>query len=360
MRTICAADLPPLPHPKWAGMVTNMIEHPEVPLLRYTLSQLYLRYAMPEVADRLYSEGEALVHTTPADRYWRGLERIRRDDIRGWTDYNERWNDILLCSINWYPKFFRWNQWDGRADISTKTLIVSCEQGFGDCILMMRYLQWAKSKCARLVVLMFPSLLSYMRSEYPDIEFISLADEWPAFDTFIHIMSLPAACGAYLPPTSVRWVPQAVPWYGLCWRGGVTQHNDLGREMPVMFANRLIDQTEAVAAPFWFGLVHELDPREVLNPALMQCGPFPSWDVTVERLLSLDRFITTDTGVAHLAGSLGVPTYLLLPTSGAHLWGRTNRTIWYPSVEIIRQTQWRDWGWVIDRVVDKLNEGLNG
>jgi ADP-heptose:LPS heptosyltransferase len=78
---------------------------------------------------------------------------------------------------------------------------------------------------------------------------------------------------------------------------------------------------------------------------------------TAAALENLDLLIVVDTSVAHLSGALGRPTWLLLPIGPDWRWmeGRED-TPWYPTMRLFRQTRWRDWTDVVERVADELVE----
>lgn len=107
-------------------------------------------------------------------------------------------------------------------------------------------------------------------------------------------------------------------------------------------------------------------PKELLMPLVRKHGPvfpldqqgqFESFAMTAAAIKALDLVITVDTSIAHLAGALGVPTWLLLSFDPDFRWGlKGDRTIWYPSMRIFRQPKFRDWQSVIDEVMAALEQ----
>ena len=86
-----------------------------------------------------------------------------------------------------------------------------------------------------------------------------------------------------------------------------------------------------------------------------QQGQFESFALTAAAIKALELVITVDTSVAHLAGALGVPTWLLLSWDPDFRWGlKGSKTIWYQNMRIFRQPAFRDWGSVIDTVTAEL------
>ena len=82
---------------------------------------------------------------------------------------------------------------------------------------------------------------------------------------------------------------------------------------------------------------------------------FKSFADTAKALMAMDVLVTVDTSVAHLAGALGIKTYLLLPYASDWRWFRdTKTTPWYDSVEIFKQIDHISWKEPIDKIVEKL------
>jgi hypothetical protein len=77
---------------------------------------------------------------------------------------------------------------------------------------------------------------------------------------------------------------------------------------------------------------------------------------TADLIADLDLVVTVDTGLAHLAGCLGVPTYLLLPFCSEFRWGLGDRTPWYPSMRLVRQAGLGDWGGVVLQLQQLLDQ----
>jgi ADP-heptose:LPS heptosyltransferase len=89
--------------------------------------------------------------------------------------------------------------------------------------------------------------------------------------------------------------------------------------------------------------------------SLTQHGQFESFADTAAAISTLDLVITVDTSIAHLAGAMGAPTWLLLSFDPDWRWGlRGSKTIWYPSMTIFRQPRLRDWQSVLDEVAAAL------
>ena len=123
---------------------------------------------------------------------------------------------------------------------------------------------------------------------------------------------------------------------GLCHKGSATSERPYTRDIPKELMMPLVRK---------YGPVFPLD----------QAGQFESFAMTAAAITALDLVITVDTSIAHLAGALGVPTWLLLSFDPDFRWGlESERTIWYPSIRIFRQPKFRDWASVINEVMAAL------
>ncbi|WP_073330785.1 tetratricopeptide repeat protein [Wenxinia saemankumensis] len=264
--------------------------------------------------------------------------------------------------------------WDGATSLDGKRLLVVPEQGFGDTIAFARMLPRARALGAREVTLLVKPPLARALSRVEGADRV-VTEEPPAgdYDTWCYLMDLCApqfeADPAAPPPTRIH-VPQdsrdraralARPAadrmrVGLVWAGSVTYRGDRFRSFPHSAYWPLLDlpgtrfyslyQGPRVAefeADGTAALIHDVARTErdfADNAAMMQ---------------ELDLVVTTCTVTAHLAGSLGVPTWILLHWDSFWMWGATgDRSPWYPSARLFRQDRPRDWDGVIARVRDGI------
>lgn len=140
------------------------------------------------------------------------------------------------------------------------------------------------------------------------------------------------------------------PRIGLCWKGSPTHTNDRLRSIPDQQAMTLF----SVPGVEWQSLQYKV-------PVPESCLPCPTGDFrdTAEAIASCDLVITVDTSVAHLAGSLGVETWLLLPVLAEWRWMQDREdSPWYPSMRLVRQDE-GGWGPLLDRVRADLVTYLN-
>jgi hypothetical protein len=250
------------------------------------------------------------------------------------------------------PYHLRW-VWDGRP-LEGRHVLVRCYHGLGDTIQFLRYLPPLRRIAASVSLEVQPKLIALLE-DFPGVDrmipFDVAAPASPA-ESDIEIMELASALRArpdcspfpYLKASPARLPPHTI---GLCWRSGDW---DEQRSIP---ASLLEPLTRYPAAT----LVAEPTSLDVLNP-----GGCPNEIVPTAALIAAaDLVITVDTMIAHLAGALGRPTWLLLLRHADWRWGEgEGETPWYPSIRLYRQNQEGDWREVMARVERDLSRRFAG
>ena len=237
-------------------------------------------------------------------------------------------------------------------------------------------------RAARVVVLEVPrDLLALMATLAGPAALLARGDALPPFDYHCPLMSLPLAFATTLasvpaPPSYLAADPaRAAAWrrrlgpaadgkprIGLAWRGNPVHKNDgrrsIGADQVAAFARWLDACCELVAL--------QRDWRED-EAALAQAGllrdvadSLVDFADTAALVATLDLVITVDTSIAHLAGALGKPVWILLPALADWRWldGRDDSP-WYPSARLWRQRPGEAWPAVLARVVAALDAALD-
>jgi len=246
--------------------------------------------------------------------------------------------------------------WDGTVDAEA-TLLVDCEQGFGDSLKFARYFRWAAARVGRVVLRCAAPLIPLFRELSAVQECVAVRDPVPA-----HTRYCPAGRLASLHDSRPETIPGELPYLqvpegqylawrqrlgnerlkvGLVWAGNSKQGTDWKRSVPGEALRPLLE----VPGVDFFSLQvgprsHELqDPRLVdLAPALHDFG------ATAGAVAALDLIITVDTSVAHLAGALGRPVWIMIAAVPYWPYGLgSDRTPWYPSARLFRQPASNDW-----------------
>src|SRR5581483_12280390 len=267
-------------------------------------------------------------------------------------------------------------RWLGKEPLDGKTILVLEDEGMGDTIQFARYVPMLAARGARVILCVddsvFP-LLSGMAGVAQCVP--GSAKELPAFDLYCPIGSLPLAFETrpetiplgvgYLPrPPEARvqkWEDRLSSLgaagklrVGLVWAGNPKHLNDRNRSIPLQMYLRLLDLDAAFISL-------QKDPKPDDKALLEQAGVIDvsthltDFSETAALIDCLDLVITVDTSVAHLAGALGRPTWILLPYLPDWRWllGRDDSP-WYPTVRLFRQDETRDYGRVVDTLRSKL------
>ncbi len=262
--------------------------------------------------------------------------------------------------------------WLGEESISGKTLFIYWEQGLGDTIQFYRYGKAAAARGARIVMSVQDSLVNLLKEANPEIQIIR-SNETPAgFDYHCPLLSLPLAFRttlatipaerSYITPDeglraawSNRLAPTTRPRIGVVWSGGKGHTNNENRSIALERFFPLF-----CADADWICLQIELTGKDV--GLLRKLGHIAYFGDEVEdfsdtaALIDLmDLVITVDTSVAHLAGAMGKPVWILLPYISDWRWLLDrHHSPWYPSARLYRQRQIGDWVPVIDQIKDDL------
>ena len=254
-----------------------------------------------------------------------------------------------------------------------KVVLLHAEQGYGDTIQFSRYCTEVAALGAR-VLLSAPSALHSLLESLQGVGEIIGSARVPACDFQCPLMSLPLAFRTHLgsipAPTrylraehgaKARWADRLssrlrIPRVGLVWSGRSTHRKDWERSIPLNAVIPLVSQHQVR----WISLQKEVrgsdEPCLASTPAILRLGEelvdFADAAALIE---NLDLVITVDTAVAHLAGAVGKPVWILLPWVADWRWlqGREDSP-WYPTARLFRQSAARDWVPVIKRVDDAL------
>ena len=290
----------------------------------------------------------------------RALSRLRLGDYRqGWEDYEWRWQ---------LPAFHPFQcpqpKWQGE-DISDKVLLVHTEQGNGDAMQFARFLTLAAKRCRKLIVVCGENLKAVLATVEGVAE-VRVPGPLPAdlFDAFCPLLSLPQVLDINLDnlPTQIPYlhVPARtlVPdlpgdgfKVGLVWTGSSTQKENQRRSCPLETLLSLTDlpgiQLYSLQKPLGDGEAELLASHGVEDLEADGTG----YGYTAAYVHKLDLVISVCTSVAHLAGALGEPVWVLLAKHSDWRWGLTGETSpWYPDMHLIRQQTEGDWPELIARV----------
>jgi len=287
------------------------------------------------------------------------------DLAHGWPAYE--WRRKLA---SWDASTFAQPEWSGE-DIAGKRLLLHAEQGFGDTIQFARYAALAAARGAA-VILAVQASLAPLFGALPGITVVAKGDPLPPFDLQCPLLSLPRLFG-----TTLATIPGGVPYVaappdriaawaprlprdglrvGLAWSGHPANTKDHERSIPFAQLAPLL----GVAGTRFVSL--QKDVRAADADALAQSGnivdlraDLRDFADTAAIVAQLDLVITVDTAVAHLAGAMGKPVWMLLPRTPDFRWLIDRDTSpWYPSARLFRKAGMERWDAVIARVAAQL------
>jgi tetratricopeptide (TPR) repeat protein len=282
------------------------------------------------------------------------------DFVQGWENYESRKrHDRFARDFSALPG----REWQGET-LEGHTLLVHAEQGLGDTIQFARYLPLLAARGARVVLACAAPLHGLLA---PLAETVPRDARLPPYDAWVDQMSLPrlfatqphsipAPCG-YLraePARSALWHADGTgrPRIGLVWSGNPAHHNDRRRSLPAAELAPLL----AVPGIAWVSVQKGPRSGELARHGIADISArLADFADTAGLLATLDLVIAVDTAVAHLAGALGRPCWVMLPHAPDWRWmtGRSDSP-WYASHRLFRQDAPGDWRSVTARIGAEL------
>jgi tetratricopeptide (TPR) repeat protein len=320
----------------------------------------------------------------PGALYNLSLTRLRLGDwLQGWTGYEARWR---FREVHRSPRVFPQPRWQGE-DLNGRRILLHAEQGLGDTIQFCRYASMVAARGGQVILQVQEPAHRLMQSlaavRAGLAEAALLGAKPPNFDLECPLLSLPAVFGttvetvswpgAYLgvdPALALdKWreFPDVRPneqsgeqplRVGLAWAGNPRYKAD--RQRSVHLATLL----PLMRAPgvTWIAL----QKGEAAEQIASLPGDVFLWDgssrdrdlaETAALISTLDMVITTDTCIAHLAGAMAKPVWILLPHLSDWRWmEKIETTPWYPTARLLRQSAPGDWAGLLECVIRELSE----
>ena len=309
-----------------------------------------------------------------ADARWNGALALLRAGrfAEGFRDYEWRFRRREPA-----PRDCPQPLWDGRP-LDGRTLLVWAEQGFGDALQFLRFVPELARLGGRVVLEMHDGLQG-LAARIPGVSAVVTAGGTAVkFDTHLALMSLPHVLGLAPTPASAPYLraSDTLAWQ---WRDrlGASGHRP-GRELAVGLAwasspglrnSRERSPGLAAVRPLlgrvgarFFSLQKGAGCADLVDA----CQPpnfvdldreITHFDDTAAIIANLDVVVTCDTAVAHLAGALGKPTFVMLPHSPDWRYGLDpHASVWYPSMRLFRQESRGDWSGAVARITRALDE----
>jgi len=247
------------------------------------------------------------------------------------------------------------------------TLLVYSERGFGDTIQFSRFLPQVRETSGARVLLSVYKPLARLMDGVPGADAVVLQDgPLPAFDYVVPITELPVILeidpSNLPPPVRVNVGPSQAPELdrpgfkiGLVWAGSPEHAADAERSI----APRLLDELASIENVAWYGLQVPPSAEPPRLPGFLDMSPrMADFMDTAQIVGQMNLVVTVDTSMAHLAGTLGVPTIVLLAHLPEWRWGLGDATPWYPSAKLIKQPAPGDWSGVIEKLKREIADRI--
>jgi tetratricopeptide (TPR) repeat protein len=296
------------------------------------------------------------------------LRLLTGDFERGWAHSEWRW---LKKSVMPTQRNFSQPAWNGRDPIAGKTILIHSEQGLGDTIQFCRYVPLLAARGAQVIFEVQKPLQTLMASLGGAAQVVPKGGPLPACDLHCPLVSLPLAFGTRLEtiPSATGYLSAPAqhvttwqsrlegkphPRIGLVWSGNPGHERDRERSIGLRTFVPLLDAFGDDVT--FFSL--QKDVRAADDALLKERADILDYGNALEdfsdtaALIShLDLVISVDTSIAHLAGALGKPAWILLTYFPDWRWllGRDDSP-WYPTARLFRQDESRAWDGVMARV----------
>lgn len=298
------------------------------------------------------------------------IELRNGDWTTGWKNYEAR---LIIQYLVKEESPANGKRWNGEAGLRGQTILLRAEQGFGDTIQFCRFCQIV-SACGATVILSAPNILHSLLLSVKGIRKLIEEHASTSSDYYCPLMSLPNALGIELStlPNSTpymrasdesikKWssrlsLPTKFPVVGIAWSGRAAHPKDQERSIALTQLAPIFRSSLQ-----WISLQKEVSPSDLHHMetfGIIHVEESLSDFSDLAALMSnVDLVVCVDTAVAHLAGALGVPVWILLPHVADWRWlqGREDSP-WYPTARLFRQSSRGDWHFVVEAVSAALQQ----
>lgn len=288
------------------------------------------------------------------------LELLEGDFVSGFRNYEARWK---AAEHRAQDRGLPQPLWRGEP-LAGRRILLHAEQGLGDSLQFLRYLPQVAAAGGKILLDLPSSLRLLAATSFPNVTLLAPGLPLPAFECHCPLMSLPLACGS-----TAATIPAAIPYLavpiarriaaaahdwpaeglrvGLVWAGSPTHHRDRQRSIPLP---KLAEALGGLAGIHFYSL--QVGPASGEQKEFPGLAPLPldpeDFATTAALVEQLDLVITVDTALAHLAGALGKPVWLLLAHVPDWRWQRERAdSPWYPTLRLFRQRVAGEWAPVL-------------
>ncbi len=288
----------------------------------------------------------------------------------GWAEYDYRFKLVRGPRL---PPTQR-PLWQGEP-MAEKQLMLVCDQGFGDVVQFARFIPWVVQRCPNIAVAADWQVVDIIDQVHPGVPIQHRWNPDGPFDALCPLSGLPRLYGAtaenlppapYLRANAARAADWRARLHGVCppgrrrigiaWAGQPTHHNDFARSMQLATLAPLGELDDIVLVSLQKGPVQaQVASYRGAAPLLDLGHAIGDFADTMAIIANLDLVVTVDTSVAHLAGAMGCPVWIMLSYLPDWRWllDRSDSP-WYPSARLFRQPEPLAWAKVVSRIVEEL------
>jgi tetratricopeptide (TPR) repeat protein len=293
----------------------------------------------------------------------------------GWREYEWRFKkDEMSGHILNNKDIFSRPMFKGNEDVKDKTILLHCEQGFGDSIQLIRFLPQFKEKFACKIAVKCRDELQELFKNIKEIDVLTNRSESiPEFDYHLSIMSMPYILGISSPKELITKTPYiTMPNenrfeikkekdkinIGICWSASVTSESYEERVLKLESFLPLINNDKINVYSLQLGPDKEkIKELGIENKIIDLTDKLTDFSKTASLIQNLDLVVSSDTSIVHLCGALDIPTWVLVPKIPDWRWQiKGEKSVWYKSVKIFRQKQNRNWQGVFQSLFAKMNK----
>lgn len=335
------------------------------------LGSVYAQAGMLEDARSCYSRALFFHPDNCEAMLYRGIIGLLSGDYQNaFADYEARWR--LPENVGKVIKAPRWNG----SQLKGEKILLHSEQGLGDTLQFIRYADLVKQRGGTTIVMCQKPLLPLLAGVESIDQLVGVGDQVPPFSKHVPLLSLPAVFETTLEniPADVPYVDADVDLHGkwreaieplpgfkvgIAWQGNPDFKQDKFRSIALQHFRGIVHTRGVSTVSLQKGFGSEQIEDVEFGGEIRQFenldddeGAFMD---TAAILSHLDLFITSDSAIAHLAGAMGIETWLLLPFAPDWRWQlASDSTGWYPTMKLYRQPEFLNWEDVFSEVEDDL------
>lgn len=342
------------------------------------LAYVYGKFDEIQKADEFYSKLMYL-NPTHSDLHAYGAYLVRHQRFsEGFKFLQHRFQKEDLKNVS-FPAIFsnKKKRWNMKIDIKNKHILVHFEQGFGDSIMFVRFIEQLKKQCLKVSLVVQNELIDLFNDSKLGVDIYSESDiEKINYDYYIPMMDLPIVCNTqsdsipfaegYLrvPKTKINAYRKKYIndnnklKIGIAYEGTLAS-KETDRDIPLEFLYPLMQMPEVEVYSFQVDDVTRQMDRIPEGLELIRLGKtFKNWEDTACAMNCMDLMVTTDNGVMNLAGALGIKTFGLFNKIVEWRWFKTTGEdiAWYKSIKPFQTPTSKAWDVPVSQIVEEIKK----